>query len=326
MRRLVCLFPIYILILFNSTSSHAQSNFDPHIGGQIGLSLSFGTHVNRIGLMTRIYYAHDWAQFNLQSAIHYNFKSLGSEQKGWEARIQPGFVGAWGRRDSIADIHPYINSVSTQTARPYAVGYSYIFYLDQFKTTQLSGTFGLQIHDFRFHFENDFLAFTSRDKYRTGAMGFYYRVGDWQFSLKNISFTGDPYSNYCPWIEDELFPSQSGYIDMSSAPLGNKSMGVLALQVERRLPINNYFDQQINFPLDQYAGVTIGIDAEQIRNAFQNKFVHDSKLLPLNWNDVKNPHIPMVCEDGCPYLYYDDQKIRKPKLYFQIHTNNPILY
>jgi hypothetical protein len=113
---------------------------------------------------------------------------------------------------------------------------------------------------------------------------------------------------------------------MTSAPLGNRSIGVISLQAERRFDLGEMLGYSQRLPLDQYLGAEIGIDAEQIRNFFQNKLIHDSKLLPLNWNDVKNPHIPMLCADGCPYTYHDGQKIRKPRLFFQSWLNNSILY
>lgn len=318
---------IFIFYLFVFTSANAQNHAIADWGGQIGILYSFGSHSNRLGVMSRFFYQFDFIQFNLQSAIFYNFKSLGSEKKGWEANIMLGSALSWGKkRNNHQEINPFLNPLANQTSGPHSIGYAYIIYLDGFGTTQRSGAFGLQFNNFRFYFENDFLGFQSMDKYRTGAMALFYRWKDWQFGLKQIAFTGDPYEKLCPWIEDEVFPSRSGFIDMTSAPLGNKSVGILALQVERRISMNSIFGLYEQLPTDQYAGIEIGIDAEQIRNLFQNKLVHDSKLLPLNWGDVKNPHIPMICDDGCPFLYHENQKIRNPKLYLQTWLNNAVLY
>jgi hypothetical protein len=305
----------------------SQNSAIPTYGGQIGILMSVGTHCNKIGLIGRFYLQYDFAQLNIQAAAWHNFKSLGAEQKGWETHLQTGFSGCWGtKRDSFLQINPFLNPVSNQTTRPYSLSYAYIFYFDKMGSSQRSGIFGMQLKNFRFYFENDFLAFQSKDKYRTGAMAFFYRYRDWQFALKHIAYTGDPYHQYCPWIEDENFPSRSGYIDMTSAPLGNRSIGVISLQAERRFDLGEMLGYSQRLPLNQYLGAEIGIDAEQIRNFFQNKLIHDSKLLPLNWNDVKNPHIPMLCADGCPYTYHDGQKIRKPRLFFQSWLNNSILY
>ncbi len=318
---------IFILLVFlPPLFSTAQTVYRPHIGGQLGLSFSVGTHYQRIGVMARLYYAHDFLQTNIQFLGHYNFQAIGSLEQGWEGQLQLGLVGAWGRRNNIVDIHPYIQPVGNQTARPYALGYAYSWFFDQMKTSQNSGVFGFQIRDFRFYFENDFLAFQSMDKYRSGAMAFFYRVGDWQFGLKNIAFTGDPYAHYSPWIEDNVFPSRSGFIDMTDAPYGNRSMGVLALSVEHRLNIGEMWGWSSRFPTQQYIGAEIGVDAEQIRNFFQNKLIHDSKILPINWGKVKNPHIPMLCKDGCPYTYHPGQELRKPLFYMQWALNNGLLY
>ena len=265
-------------------------------------------------------------QPNLQAACHYNFESLGSKKKGWEGHVQVGLSGTWGRRDSLVDIHPFINAISNQTARPNSIGYAYIWYFDQMKTTQRSGAFGFQIKDFRFYFENDFLGFQSLDKYRSGGIALYYRVGNWQFGLKHIAYTGDPYAKNAPWLEDGVFPSRSGYIDMTEAPYGNRSMGVLAATVDYRMPLRAIWGWETKVPLEQYFGMELGVDAEQIRNFFQNRLIHDSKLLPLNWGKVKNPHIPMVCKDGCPYTYHEGQVIRKALPYFQFNMNNSVLY
>jgi hypothetical protein len=320
--------PFLVLSIFLLTlKTSAQNNAINTIGGQIGILFSLGTHCNKIGLIGRVYWQKDFVQLNLQTAGWYNFKSLGSEKKAWEAQLQLGISGCWGtKRDSFSEINPFLNSVSNQTARPNAVSYAYIFYFDKMGSSQSSGIFGLQISNFRFYFENDFLAFQSKDKFRTGAMGFFYRYKDWQFALKHLAYTGDPYHKLCPWIEDGLFPSRSGFIDMTSAPLGNKSFGIISLQAERRIVPGKYIHSLDRMPLDQYLAAEIGVDAEQIRNFFQNKLIHDSKLLPLNWNDVKNPHIPMLCSDGCPYTYQDGQKIRKPRIFFQSSLNNSIFY
>jgi hypothetical protein len=311
--------------LFCSNLFCQNLTFDK-VGGQIGLSCSIGTHTQRLGLIGRFFYNWQFLQLNLQSSFIYNYKSLGSCKKGWEMSIQPGIAGIWGKKNLQIERNPFIHPISNQSSKPYSIGYTYILYFDKLGTGQNSGAFGFQIQNFSFYFENDFLAFQSKDRYRTGAMAFFYRWKDWQFGLKQLTYTGDPYSKFCPWIDDKIFPSVSGYIDMSSAPHGDKSLGILALQVERNLPLNDWLNLNRDYPFNQYIGAEIGIDAEQIRNLFQNKLIHDSKILPMNWGKVKNPHIPMICEDGCPFTFHDGQKIKPAKLYFQGWANNSILY
>jgi hypothetical protein len=311
---------LQLTFFFMALSLKAQNNVLNNFGAQFGLSFNVGTHVNRLGLSSKVYYHFEHLQINFQSAFYYNFSSLGSEKKGLEAQFQLGLTGIWGRVDSFRFRDPFLNSFGNQTLRPNSVSYAYLLYLDGFGTTQLSGLFALEIHNFKFVFENDFLAFQSLDRYRTGAIAMQYRWNNWQFGIKQLSFTGDPYAKNCPWIEDGVFPSRSGFIDMTAAPLGNKSLGIFAIQIERRLTeLSNVFPVSI---LKPQIGIEIGIDSEHIRNIFQNKLVHDSKILPLNWGKVKNPHIPMLCSDGCPYTYHPGQEIRKNKFYTQILMNN----
>lgn len=305
------------LVLIAGTK--AQKN-NPEFGAQIGVSLNLGTHVNRVGLMADLFCHFQYIQLNFQSVCFYNFKSFGSEEKGLEAQIKFGLTAAWGSVDSIRFKDPFMSCYGNQTGRPNAISYAYLIYLDGFGTSQLSGLFALEIQNFKFIFENDFLAFQSFDKYRTGAISLQYRWKNWQFGLKQVSFTGDPYAKYCPWIDDGIFPSRSGYIDMSSAPKGNKSLGILAMQLNRKITeLNPSLPMSIFNP---QIGLEIGLDSERIRNLIQNKMVHDSRILPLNWGKIKNPHIPMICKDGCPYTYHKGQEIKPVKSYFNFAVNN----
>lgn len=301
-----------------STASQAQQwmsqtpwDFGKGFGGQAGISVCFGTHQSRVGLLARFFYAHEHFQINLQAGGWYYGETLGSEKATWEGSLKLGVVGSWGKKDSLRQ--PFMNEVSNQTQRRFAAGYSYNWYFNQIGTSQLSGTFGMQFTDFKFVFENDFLAFTSQDKYRSGAMGIYYRYQNLQFGLYHAAWTGDPYkgSIWHKKSEERPFPSRYGYIDMSTAPYGDRSAGIIAAQVAYILPMSG----------GQVIDLHVGIDAEQIRNTFQNKLIHDSPILPLNWGKNGNPHIPMVASDGQPYLYLPGQKIRKPRFLMQCGWN-----
>jgi hypothetical protein len=287
------------------------------VGGQLGLSFSIGTHQNRIGLIAKVFAHYDFLQINAQVLGAYNFQSWATKRKGWELQARAGIVGAWGRRDSF--VNPYLNEISNQTGRRYSVGYAFNMYRDGFKTNQVAGTFGFQVRGFRFVMENDFLSFIAQDRYRTGSAGIYYwfRPTNTQFGIHSITWTGDPYAKDVPWVRDSLFPSRFGYIDTYNAPFGQFSVGIAGIEVEQILP---YF---------QYAHLAIGVDAEQIRNAMQNKLIHDSPILPANWgenDEGKNPHIPMICVDGKCYLYQPDQRIRPARFYLQARGNSTLFY
>ncbi len=289
------------------------------IGGQIGLSFNLGTHSNRIGIIAKAFGFYDFLQLNVQALGNYTFQSWGARQKGWELQLRAGIVGAWGRRDSL--VNPYLNEVSNQTGRRFSLGYAYIFYGDTWKTSQYSGTFGVQILDFRLLMENDFLSLIPQDRFRTGALGLYYwlRRTNTQLGLHHISWTGDPYARDANWVRKNKtdFPSRYGYIDTYHAPYGRFSNGVLGIEIEQQLP---FF---------QYAQIAIGIDAEQIRNTMQNKLVHDSPIMRIfngEYDRGTNPHIPMICVDGTCFLYKEEQKIRPARFYFQLRGNGTLFY
>jgi hypothetical protein len=73
-------------------------------------------------------------------------------------------------------------------------------------------------------------------------------------------------------------------------------------------------------------GIHLGIDAEQIRDIIQNKGFHDMCFIPSFMTNQKNLHIPMKMEDGYDYLFKEGQKIRKPKLVWQLALNPSLLY
>jgi hypothetical protein len=71
---------------------------------------------------------------------------------------------------------------------------------------------------------------------------------------------------------------------------------------------------------------SIGADAEQIRNALQNRVMHDLIFTPEKWHLSNNAHIPMIDSEGNMYLYKDDQQIRKPSFYFNLFLNPSVFY
>lgn len=302
--KLSLLFSFCFILFFNP--AHSQFEFNSNFGAQLGISFALGTHHNRIGLMTKFYYQYEYIQVNLQLSGFCNFQALGNRKKGLEGQVKLGVVGAWGPKDSIPN--PFLNEVSNQTGRKYAVGYSYNYYFDNLGTSQFTGTFGLELWNARLIFENDFIAFMGSDKFRTGSIGLFYRLHNTLFGLSHIAWTGDPYHKGGKWVEDDQkFPAKYGYMDMADVPYGGFSTGILALSVEHKIPY------------EQYIGASIGIDADQIRNALQNKAIHENKIL-------QNPHIPMVDSKGEQYLYREGQSIRPAEFYLQFLGNGGLFY
>lgn len=297
---------LFVFFFFLTFSASAQLDFAKGFGGQIGFSFNLGSHFNRVGLIAKFYYHYEYVQANVQVAGYYNPRSFATGIPSWEGQLRVGVVAAFGAKDSI-HYSPFINEISNQTSRPYSIGYSYNFYLDNIKTSQLSGTFGFGIHGFNLLMENDFLAFLQQDKHRTGAIGLYYRIKNTQISITNIAWTADPYGPNSITMESKQYPAKYGYRKMKNVLYEGNSAGVLAIGVEQYLGFG------------QYLGAAVGVDADQIRNAFQNLLIHDSFLLT-------DPHIPMVDTKGKQYLYEEGQEIRPAKFFFQILGNNTALY
>lgn len=300
---------LFLLCFFSITiqQTTAQLDFAKGFGGQVGFSFNLGTHFNRIGVSLKLFYHYEYIQANVQLKGYYNARSFPVGTPSWEGQLKVGVVAAFGIKDSV-HYSPFVNELSNQTSRPFSIGYSYNFYLDNQKTSQLTGSFGFGIYGFSFVMENDFLAFRDQDKYRSGALGLYYRINNTQLGLCNVFWTADPYEEGTSRVNDDKeFRAKYGYRLMKNVLYGEHSAGVLGLQVEQYLGYG------------QVIGAAIGVDAEQIRNGFQNKLIHESFLL-------KNPHVPMLDNKGEQYLYRAGQKIRPPQFYFQITGNNGSLY
>ena len=69
----------------------------------------------------------------------------------------------------------------------------------------------------------------------------------------------------------------------------------------------------------------IGVDAEQIRHAVQNRYMHDELFLPKKWRDKNNHHFPMIDTKVQQYLYKPEQKVRKTKIYFNTFLNPDVI-
>jgi hypothetical protein len=136
------------------------------------------------------------------------------------------------------------------------------------------------------------------------------------FGINNLLWTGANGKR----INDANYPSRFGYMDLTNAQYGNLSHGILGFQFQY-LSTKNYYaygNQTIQF--------NAGLDAEQIRNVIQNKIIHDMYFLPKAWQKTKNAHIPMISEDGNPYLFKENQKIKKPSLYLNGALNPSLFY
>jgi len=136
------------------------------------------------------------------------------------------------------------------------------------------------------------------------------------YSLKTILWTGDSFDRNAVKVTGSNYPARFGYKNLKDARWGRNSVGILCLQAERIVDLST----------DNTVKIMAGIDAEQIRHVFQNKFMHDEYFFPSSWIKYKNMHYPMLQEDGSPFLFEDGQKVRKPRIFISGATNDNLFY
>jgi len=115
-------------------------------------------------------------------------------------------------------------------------------------------------------------------------------------------------------ITDASYPYKHIYKDTVGGTYTQYSHSLLSAQIKYALP--NY----------QIAQANIGTDAEKVRNAVQNRLIHDMILLPKNWHKQVNAHVPMLDDKGGQYLYKEGQKIKPAALYYNLNLNPATFY
>ena len=291
----------------------AQIQWTDHIGGRIGVTLQFGKPVNRIGLVANAFYNYDFAQVNLEWRGHYNFSNFGPHKKGWEMQTTTGLTLGYG--NSASEEMPFVLPFFHQTGRRYALTYAIHFYHDQIGTSQRSGSLALQFDRVHLLVENDVLgSFKGDDKFRTGGFSIFYHHANWLLELKSVMWTGATKGETVTNHSNENYPCRWGYRDICNAKYGRYSHGVLGVQVHRI------------FDYGQVTQVGLGIDSERVRNFLQNKIMHDLYFVPKTWVKTENKHLPMLDEEGLPFLFREGQQIKPASWYLNFGLNSERFY
>ena len=105
-----------------------------------------------------------------------------------------------------------------------------------------------------------------------------------------------------------------GYMDTTAGIYTNYSHGLLSAQFKQAL----LGGQNIQ--------ANIGVDAEQVRNCVQNRFIHDMIFIPKKWKKNKNCHIPMLDTENNQYLYRKEQRIKPVQLFLNMSTGAATFY
>ena len=312
---------ISLLIIFISFSQTAQSqdilqsgiNSDgSNYGISIGGNLAIGSHFQRLGLNFNFFYVNKYFQTNSEIRAYFSIKNLGPTITCPELVISQGVLFAYGAKSYT--YNPFLNSVSNQTGYENSIAYSYNLYFNprkQIKTTQQTGIIAIQFNTITVITENDLLARPLLDRFRTGAFLIQYQYQNvFQAAINCTMWTGRMGKTI---RNDSTYPAV-GYIDTTGGVYTNYSHGLLSLQFKYHLAVS------------QVLQANVGIDSEKIRNAVQNKFIHDVCWLPKNWFKRYNCHIPMLDDKGNQYLYKPEQKIKKAKVYWNIYSNPNLFY
>ncbi|UKN00727.1 polymorphic toxin type 23 domain-containing protein [Paracrocinitomix mangrovi] len=304
---------ISLLPFFGKTQENPVPSF---YGISAGLSFSFGTHVNRLGVNLSAYYTYSIAQANGGIKGYYNFRSFGLKEKGWELQLSSGFQVGFGRKDSARS--PFIGEAENNLLQDYSLGYDYLVYLDNNKTSQTGGILSVNILDFKFATQNDLFGFGQgwRDRFRTGAFLFEYRYQFFKFGISSTIWTDD--YTACSKVLDSEYPARFGYKKDNNCKYNGHCISTLGLRVNYILPAP--------IILSQNAQIDIGIDAEQIRNLVQNKMIHDHYPIPEKLIKRNPCHIPMQAHEGGQFLYKEGQKVEKPSFYFNAGLNQNLFY
>lgn len=307
-------FCLALWLLLSFIDSQAQILQTERLGANFGLTFNIGSTVNRLGLAAGGYYLADFIQVNLHLRGFYSFSNLGPRPRipGWEFQSSMGVVLGFGPQNQ--EVTPLLSPVSNQTSRQYAAAFAYNLYLDQMKTSQRTGTIAIHIGKFMAASENDALSGELVDKFRTASISFSYRIDSLVLGLNTTMWTGDSRDKQVVKVRESEYPGRFGYKDLRDAAYGRFSNGIQSFQVQYILPYG------------QVMQGNIGVDSEYVRHFWQNQLIHDMWFFPVKWNKSKNPHYPMLADDGLPYLYEEGQKVKPATFYWNIGGNPSLFY
>jgi hypothetical protein len=308
-KMLVKIIPVFLFLSY-PVSAQELLVHNSGMGFNVGVNFAVGTHFQRFGINLHFYYTRDFFQLNSELRAYYNLKSLGPKRSYPELLLAQGLTFGFGKQQDL--FNPFLSSVSNQTGYRNCVAYSYNAWFNKQRTTQQTGVIAFQAGDFSLITENDIFARPLLDRFRTAACLLQYQYKDiLQAAVSCSMWTGS--MGQRREIRRPEFHYEC-YMDTTGGVYANTSHGLLSAQIK------------YNIGYCQNLQLNAGIDAEQVRNAVQNKFIHDLRFIPKKWNKAKNCHIPMLDSNDQPYLYGENQKIRKPRLFLNLYSDASLFY
>jgi len=294
----------WILFLpFIAFQSYGQSYFESHFGGTVGIVVNVGSHTNSMGVTFNGFYTDHFFQINTSSIFYVHASNLGERKNYIENRNALGVVLLGGKKNTSESF--FFNDLKHQTTYNHGIGYSYIWYLDNRGTSQLSGAFGIHIKEFSLYHENDAFAGQARDRFRTAELLLSYRYQQFEFGTGIKLWTGE--SRNAKWQKIPGAKHPYGFKILENNPYGKTSNGILYISGNYLSP----FKQVINFKA--------GIDSEEVRHVVQNRMFHDLIFMPKSFKRT-TPHYPRLGNNGC--AVFDKENSRPNRLYLQLGANN----
>ena len=293
---------IFLLLFLIPFSSFEQTFKAEKVGISIGILFNVGTQVKNVGISFNSYYHDYFYQINAGSTFTFNLTSYGKRKNFWESRNSLGVILLGGKKEMTPDFQ--LNGLLHNSSYNYGLGYNYIWYFDNSKTSQLSGGWAVHLKSFSLLLENDIFGGQGKDRFRTGHLTMNYRLKDFKLTTGLNIWTGETANSI--WNKEAFDKCPSGYRELESLPYGKTSHGIL------------YGGISYNLGYGQYTTMRIGVDSEKIRHAFQNRLMHDLIFLPKKI-ERKTPHYPRLDDFGCPV--FEDSLVRKSKFYFQLGVN-----
>lgn len=300
-------------ILTQNTLYCQSDNYKVHLQVKINL----GSPVNNIGIgIIGEYLGTSGMEVAAGYDLTYHFKNYGIPDKHLEHHLFGTAHYLWGSRAEEDQLVNFIKMLDSG-ASAHSFGYTFEYFHNKIGTKQRIGTLHYRLNNFVIQFSNDLLGhFNYWDQYRTGAVGIGWIEQKNYFNMNMLFWTGNTNEKTVKKYREREsdYPSRYGYRNLDDAVGGRFSHGILSFGIVRDVGSG------------QNIGVHLGIDAEQVRDVIQNKVFHDMYFIPSFMTSPKNLHIPMKMEDGYDYLFKEGQKIRKPKLVWQLALNPNLLY
>lgn len=279
-------------------------------GFNAGVTASFGTHKQSLGLFAQFYFVKSQFQASSEVRLHRQFRALGPRGAYNELVLSQGVLYSYGPATTF--YNPFLGPLANQTVFRNSIAYAYNAYFNRIGTTQQTGCLSVQVQDFDLILENDLLAKPALDRFRTGAVMLRYQYRDqFQAELNCVMWTGQ--MGHRAFLDTRHFYNKC-YMDTSGGRYTHYSHGILSAGI------------RCHAGWSQVVQASAGIDAEQVRNAVQNHLLHDMRFIPRSINHTRNCHIPMLDEQGAQYLYSEGQKIRKAKPFFEAELNGSRFY